>query len=152
MRNPADTPNWSAGRTSIANEGGHDRRHRAVETNDVERARIVRIGNRETVGGHTDHNQLGADTHLLPVLAERLHRMNLAIPRLAVGVDHEHIDLRLVLGSPDHWQRAVGAAHLDRTNARENVVESLARRDTDRRNTGSATTPSTAVAAASRGR
>ena len=24
MRNPADTPNWSAGRTSVANEVGHD--------------------------------------------------------------------------------------------------------------------------------
>src|SRR5689334_1247594 len=67
-----------------ANEVGHDRRHRAVETDDIERARVVWIGNREAVGGHADHNQLGVDAHLLPILRERLHRVNLTEPRLAI--------------------------------------------------------------------
>src|SRR5947209_16293252 len=107
---PDRHPNSSDGRNSGANEVSHDRRDRAVETNDVERAGVVRIGNREPVGSHTDHDQLGADAHLLPVLAERLHRVNRAVPRLAVGVDHEHIDLRLVLVGPYTGQRAVMSA------------------------------------------
>jgi 8-oxo-dGTP pyrophosphatase MutT (NUDIX family) len=60
MRTRFRQPRTTSGTGTLrANEVGHDRRHRAVETNDVKRARVVRIGNREAVGGHTDHNQLG---------------------------------------------------------------------------------------------
>jgi hypothetical protein len=54
-----------------------------------------------------------------------LHRVDRAEPRLAVGVDHEHVDLRLGLRCPHHRQRALRAAERQAAYSGHHVVQAL---------------------------
>ena len=68
------------------------------------------IRDREAVRDHADHDQAGVDARRASVVRERLDRVDVARPGLAVGVDHERVDLALAVERVQHRQRAVRAA------------------------------------------
>ena len=103
--------------------------HRGVEADDVEHARVVRVGDGESRRRHGHHDEPGVDAAALPVAAQRLVRVDLAGPGLVVGVDHEGVDLQALLGGVEHGQGAVRAAEGHGVHHGQGVVEATARRD-----------------------
>src|SRR5438132_1637187 len=63
-----------------AGEVGDELRRRGVEADDVEHPRVVRVGDREAVRDHADHDQPCLDAGGVAVVAERLSRMDVARP------------------------------------------------------------------------
>lgn len=51
-----------------AAEIAHDLRNRSIEPNHVHHTRVIGIGDGERIREHTDHDELGRDSHVLPIL------------------------------------------------------------------------------------
>lgn len=88
----------------------HEPGCRAVESDDVQHARVLGIRDGEAGRGHSHDDQLSADAGGLPVLIQRLDGLDVAGPGLVVRKDDERIDLDLVLERPRHGKRGIGAS------------------------------------------
>ncbi len=73
-------------RSLCANKVRDNCRHGRVETNHVQHAAVVRVGEGEAVGGHAYNDWLRVADELAAILTQRLRRMNVARPRFAVRV------------------------------------------------------------------
>ena len=74
----------SLNRSLFANKVRDHRRHRRVETNHVQHAAVVRVGEGEAVGGHGHNDCLRVTDELAAILTQRLRRVDVARPRFAV--------------------------------------------------------------------
>ena len=90
-----------------AGEVGDELRRRGVEADDVEHPRVGWVGDREAVRDHADHDQPRVDAGCAAVLAQSLGRVDVARPRLRVGVGSRTCrSPRVVRLRVQHRQRA----------------------------------------------
>ena len=142
---PALFPPFSLNRPLFTDKVRNHGRSRRVETDHIHHAAVVRVGEGEAVGGHTHNNRLRVADGLATILAQRLRRMDVACPRLAVRVGDEAGHIQLVAGSPQHRQRAVRAPHRDGFDSLDDFGQTHARREVHSRDTRFPTAPLAAV-------
>src|SRR5262249_13220137 len=79
-------------------------RDSAIETRDVHRTGVIRIGDADIRSGHAEHGEPGIDSRPLAILAQRLMWMDTSVPRFVIGDNNDRVVFPPSPHGPRHGQ------------------------------------------------
>ena len=106
-----------------AHEHGCNFRSGCVESGKVERVPVCRIHNRETVAGHSKHNQLCLDPREFAIPDQRILRVLVGRIGLVIRKNDERIDQKIVFDGMLNGKNTICATEIHSMCCRKSLLK-----------------------------